>query len=115
MRIVAISGKMHSGKTFISDTLVGVCNYRRLSYAQPLKDDVREMGFSWEDIREKPPWMRFLLQAYGQARRAQDPDYWVKRMEMRLRSSYTQKQLSMYAQTPLCLVIDDLRFENEAD
>jgi hypothetical protein len=55
------------------------------SFANPLKEDVVAMGFDRKVVfYEKPPWMRALLQVYGQAKRAIDPDYWVKRAETSL-------------------------------
>jgi hypothetical protein len=115
MKLVAISGKMHSGKTYVADLLNRELGYRRLSFAQPLKDDVREMGFTEQEIREKEPWMRELLQVYGQARRAQDVDYWVNRMIARLRAEYHLDQTTLFSYDEARIVIDDLRFENEAD
>ena len=115
MKMIALSGKMHSGKSYVADRLVAEHGYKRLSFAEALKDDVKQMGFFQSDIDEKPPWMRALLQAYGQARRAVDPDYWVTRMRMKIHGSYHYEQESLFSYEEEKIVIDDLRFENEAD
>jgi len=73
-------------------------------FADALKQDVVGMGFDKEVVYyEKPPWMRALLQAYGQAKRALDADYWVKRLDI---------SLSLCAKGQV-FIIDDMRFPNE--
>ncbi len=73
-------------------------------FADALKHDVVAMGFDKEDVfYNKQPWMRALLQAYGQAKRAIDPDYWVKRLDT---------SISRCGPGHVFL-IDDMRFPNE--
>jgi hypothetical protein len=116
MKIIAISGKMHSGKSYVTDLLTGEGLGTRMSFAQALKDDIREMGFPEAAIKEKPSWMRRLLQVYGQAWRAVDTDYWCDRLISSLMERYRQSQLPMLfpGENPV-YIIDDVRFENEAD
>ena len=114
MNVIALSGKMHSGKSYIADRLVREHGYRRMGFAEPLKDDIRHMAFKAENVRDKPGWMRTLMQAYGQARRAEDPDYWVKRLIMRLDAAYVTDRGTLFSYVPTLIVIDDLRFPNEA-
>jgi len=53
---------------------------------------------------EKPPLVRVLMQNYGtEVRRADDPDYWVKRWSDKVHSNDSN------------VVTDDVRFLNEAD
>lgn len=114
MKLIGISGKMHSGKSYVSDILTDKYGYRRLSFAGPLKDDLREMGFLDADIDQKPTWMRLLMQAYGQARRAEDPDHWVNRLLDQLQQELIRERAALFPEESR-IVIDDLRFENEAD
>jgi len=103
--LIALSGKMYSGKSTVADFLIRNHKFHRLSFAGALKEDIMEMGFSAQDVLNKPPWMRELLQAYGKARRAADPGYWVKRLRVKLDDpEFTADRV----------VIDDMRFPNEA-
>lgn len=117
MKIIGISGKMHSGKSWVSDRLQSrVPGLRRLSFAAPLKRDIIEMGFPQEDVTNKPPYMRRFMQEYGQARRAVDPDYWVTRLQHDIITSLREEQLpTLFGEDERLFVIDDMRFENEAD
>ncbi len=92
---------MHSGKTTISKHLIEKHAFRRHSFAGPLKADLAHMGFSATAIEQKPAWMRSLMQAYGQARRAEDPNHWSGIMEHVLAEEFGN------------IVIDDMRFPNE--
>lgn len=53
-------------------------------------------------IKPTPMWARTLMQDYGAWRRRDDPDYWVKRWEQ------------LFGRTPQSIVIDDVRYNNEA-
>lgn len=104
--IVGLSGKIHSGKSYVAKALVKDHGFNVQSFANPLKEDVVAMGFDRKVVfYEKPPWMRALLQVYGQAKRAIDPDYWVKRAETALD----------YLNPGNVFIFDDVRFENEVD
>ena len=111
MLIVAISGKQRTGKTFCSEELISEHGFERLSFAGPLKDDIRQMGFPEQDIYDKPPYMRKLMQVYGQARRAVDVDHWVKALRVDLANVYAMGVSSPYGFPRI--VIDDARFPNE--
>lgn len=115
LRVIALSGKMRSGKTFAADHLYNEHGFARFRFAGPLKDDIRSMGFPEWAIEKKPDWMRLLMQAYGQARRAIDPDHWVKQLVADIRNTRAL-QLSGNAYDDLPgIVIDDMRFPNEAN
>ena len=103
--IVGLSGKMRAGKSVTAKALAEKHGFVNLSFATYLKEDVVAMGFDPEDVyHRKPPWMRALLQSYGQARRAQDPDYWLKKLEA---------SVAMCKPTTI-FIVDDVRFPNEA-
>lgn len=80
----------------------------RLSFAGPLKEDVLAMGFNYVDVHvDKPEWMRQLLIAYGQARRAQRADWWIGEMEALI------DNITHDCPDVDTIVIDDVRFPNE--
>ncbi len=103
MLIVALSGKMYSGKTTVANHLVNNFEFERMGFAQQLKEDLSDMGFPGKAIVEKPDWMRKLMQVYGQAKRAVYPDHWSDALVQKL----------IFAGDKV--VIDDLRFPNEID
>jgi len=116
MKVIGVSGKMHSGKTYVTDRLIDRDLGRRLSFAGPLKRDILNMGFTQKDIDEKPPWMRKLMQVYGQAKRAVDPDHWVNQLMLDIAEKYRTEQLpTLFGSAERVIFIDDIRFENEAD
>jgi hypothetical protein len=104
--IVGLSGKIHSGKSFVAKSMVLQHDFNIQSFAGPLKEDVVAMGFDRKVVYyKKPPWMRALLQVYGQAKRALDPDYWVKRAANAIDLC---KPGSVF-------IFDDVRFPNEVE
>jgi dephospho-CoA kinase len=124
---VALTGKMHSGKTTISDVMVEELGFTRLAFADPVKDisvkatnailyEIHRMlgsGYPWdlmtrERMDASKQMHRLLLQhvgAYG--RNSIDEDVWVRIME-------TQNFPTMVT-PPKRIVVDDLRYLNEAD
>lgn len=107
MKIIVLSGKMRAGKSFIADHLINQYAYERISLAEPLKKDISDMGFTDNDIAEKPPWMRQLMIAYGQARRAVLPTYWIDRAFAQI-IRRSERGINLF-------VCDDCRFENELE
>lgn len=98
---------MQAGKTTIAKHLIKHHGYEHLSFAGPLKQDILDMGFPEWAIELKPDWMRRLMQVYGRAWRSVDPDHWVDTLAADLWNVAT---MTVNAN----IVIDDLRFENEA-
>lgn len=102
-RVVAISGKMQHGKTTLALMIQQELSAKArqshvMGFAYELKKDLESLGI---DVNDKSEPNRKLMQAYGQAQRAKDPDYWVKRWE--------QAQV-LYFPT---VIVDDMRFQNE--
>lgn len=113
LRVVALSGKMRSGKSFVAEHLVEKQGFQTMRFAGPLKDDIFGMGFPRWAIIDKPDWMRLLMQAYGQARRAMNPNYWVEQLVLdmqNVRATQLAGVVSVHG-----VVIDDMRFTNEAN
>ena len=105
MKILALSGKMHSGKSYIAEYVAKYHAFQRLSLAGPLKRDILDMGFDPVHVAEKPPWMRKLMQVYGQARRAENEDHWVDKLY--------QDIIGLGDRGMDRVVTDDVRFPNE--
>lgn len=97
---IAFCGPMAAGKTFLANHLVNQYGYHKYSFATKLK----ALCYELYGIDKKDGESRQILQRVGQQLRVHDPDVWVKYTltEMRLNSN------------PL-MVIDDLRYKNEAD
>jgi len=124
--IVGVAGFIGSGKDTIADYLITFKGFKRMSYAEPLKDAIgaifgwdRELlegttkySREWRDTidtwwaeRLKIPHLtpRFVLQQWGTevGRRAFHDDIWIASVENKLRSVKDN------------IVISDCRFPNE--
>jgi len=119
--ILGISGKIGTGKTTVANMLKlsGAADAVR-SFGDELKREASERfnfplewcytpeGKDTEILHHELPanghmTVRKILQWWGDVRRRQDPDYWVKRL-----------QEWMLANRPSVLVIGDVRFREEA-
>ena len=124
--IVGITGFIGSGKDTIADYLVTFKGFRRMSFAEPLKDAISAI-FGWDrellegktvysrQWREKvDPWWsdrlqiahltpRYVLQQWGTevGRRAFHDDIWIASVENKLRNIKDN------------IVLSDARFPNE--
>lgn len=110
--IVGISGKRGSGKTTLANELVASGKFIRASFAAPLKFAVvRDFNLIQSQVNgalkevideryNKTP--RDIMIAYGNFFRSIDPNYWVD--QLRLALDHIDRSV----------VIDDMRFENEA-
>ena len=114
VHVIGISGKAGHGKSTAAGIIARILVDRysreqvhRVPLAQALKEDIIGMGFSAYDVGDKPLWMRKLLQAYGQAKRATDLNYWVGKVAhfVKLIDDRADRQF---------VIIEDVRFLNEA-
>lgn len=111
MQIIGLTGKAGAGKTTVAMHLERHYGFKRLSFAEPLKRMLIETGLAtYEELYvTKTPMSRKLMQVIGTdiIRNRVDKDFWVKQMAERIieltRSGYFR------------FVIDDVRFQNEAD
>lgn len=130
--VVGVAGAIGAGKDTVAACLAREYGFARVSFADALKDEVlarlrrtlievvraTEFGClpvaghaaGWDArlrrlvYQDKPPIVRALLQEWGtELRRAEDPDYWVKRWAETVATT-----------TAPGIVTPDVRFENEA-
>ena len=97
--IIGISGKMQSGKDTIAEYLVEKYGFRRIAFANKIKELAKDL-FSWDG--EKDESGRKLLQDLGYAMRLIDEDVWIN---YALRDVYANMNF----------VTTDVRYLNEAD
>ena len=113
-RIVLLSGWLKSGKDTVGEYLCRAHGFRRLAFADALKDEVSETYgiprdlLDSQDGKDLPvgssgQTVRDLLIRHGQWRRSQDPAYWI------------HKVLREIQQATGHIVITDWRFPHEFD
>jgi hypothetical protein len=116
--IIGLCGLAKSGKTTLADYLVKEFGYKRIKFAGPLKDMLRALGLTYQEIEgdrkedcckllgNKSP--RFAMQTLGTewGRQMISPTIWVDIWEYRVTQAIKE-------QTPV--VVDDCRFQNELD
>ena len=92
---IAITGKIASGKSFISQYLRDTHDFKIFSFARPIKDICNDIfGMEYKD--------RKLLQQFAEKCKEIDRDVWVKYLERDILKETGN------------IVIDDLRFPNES-
>lgn len=104
-KIIGLAGKAGSGKDFCYDLIDRTVGAQRLAFADEVRYEV-EAERSDLDVWTKPytEEVRALLQWWGtEYRRAQDPDYWVKKTVERIQASDAET-----------VVLTDVRYANEA-
>lgn len=107
MKIIAISGKAQAGKTHVARLVASnVPGSVVRGFASELRAELTRAGIAETFLQEKTPAARSLMQAWGAARRATDPGHWVRALRAEAENLEDRG-------CPL-LLIDDLRFENEA-
>ena len=81
-KIIIFSGKQYSGKdTAAKIMLAQLTNYRRCAMGDIIKLTYgKEKGLTYEEIEANKAQYRADLIALGNWGRAQDPDYWLKKI-----------------------------------
>jgi len=106
MKIIAFTGNKQSGKTESYNELKKIYTdaVYKLSFAEPVKKIAREQ-FGWDGKKDKKG--RKLLQLIGtEVGRGYNSNIWVEKME---------KILKNINYSNVIVIIDDLRFDNEAE
>ena len=109
MRVIAFSGKSGAGKTWCSKYIMEMdLDTAVASFAGPLKHELTvKADVRPEVMRHKPwpDWLRALAQAWGDAKRAQNPRHYIDTMIVQLEAHWFSGHK--------LVVIDDLRYMNE--
>ena len=81
-KIIVLSGKQFSGKdTFAKFLLEFMTDFKRIGLGDAIKLEYgRQKGLTFEEIEKNKSQYRADLIALGDWGRAQDPDYWLKRI-----------------------------------
>lgn len=121
-RIIGLCGSAGHGKDTVAELikslLIEGIGYRR-AFAEPLKRDLeKKFGtllpqyFSWgvQNKRQRPEFTRTMQQWYGEMRREQDEEYWIKRWE-----ESVEKVRAAELDRKTYVMATDLRHFNEAD
>lgn len=122
--IVGISGKAKHGKDTLAGLLVTQFGFYRRGFADELKIQAMRALYpemvvgmteaqllSLADALKQNPDIRAFLQAFGQAKRVADPEYWVKRVFNHWESVRDTPNRRGFRKG---LVIPDVRYYNEA-
>ena len=109
MDLIGLVGRAGAGKTFLAKHLEAKYGYKRLSFANPLKQMLLNAGMcSAEELwGEKTEQSRWLLQKIGTDifRKQVDPKFWVR---------WTAKLIDKEIKAGHSVVLDDIRFPEEA-
>jgi|SRR5690625_1640692 len=103
---IALTGKMRSGKSTISNYLTEIHDYKRIAFGDALKRYAHEIFDGlFDSDAEMVAKPRRLYRQFGQKMREIDSDVWVKQVE--------RKMNAWESVTVHGIVIDDLRQPNE--
>lgn len=110
--LIGLSGFKRSGKDTAARELSARLGYTRIAFADALRDEVfdRHGIRLGDDDKDKPlpahgmRSYRDLLIEHAQERRAQNPDYWVERVDAQVRE---------YQRLGIRVVVTDVRLPNE--
>ena len=81
-KIIILSGKQFSGKDTVAKFLLEFMpDFKRIGLGDAIKLEYgKQKGLTFEEIEKNKPQYRADLIALGDWGRAQDPDYWLKRI-----------------------------------
>lgn len=137
--LVGLIGKKRAGKDTFARVLVEEFGYRRIAFADPLKDVALELDplvgpaslmaldsgapkmhrlsdvvdvLGWEAAKDTVPEVRRTLQHLGQAVRKYDPEFWLR---IGLQEAFRTRLSDGLDSPGRPVVITDVRMRNEAE
>lgn len=103
-KIIAFTGLICSGKDFAAQQFINKLKYRKIGFADPLKEEVaKRFGVTVGDIELEKDLYRSALQELGEGKRQDDENYWVR--------IHHDTFFSLPENQPV--VVTDLRYPNE--
>lgn len=120
--LIGVSGKAESGKDtfakYARDVVISCNNYwdtkvpfiLRVGFADALKEEAIR-HYNWNGVKDEKG--RKLLQDLGQKRRAEDLDYWIKRLLRNVEAIAKDRFGTTDSKVNGVVFITDLRFKNE--
>ena len=120
MHVVVIAGQARVGKTTLANLIAEEAfnlgmKPVLLSFAEPIKAQARELGYTKED---KPDKYREFCQELGNRMREENPDHWVEIYEQRLKDiidNEAQEVMDGRKYWEYCVITDDCRYMNELE
>lgn len=81
-KLIGISGRPRAGKDTIADSVLArYRNVRRINFSDLIIDEINDWlagtGHKLTEGNKSDPAYRLLMQAWGMARREEDPNYWT--------------------------------------
>ena len=119
MMVIMLAGQARVGKTTLANWLAEYLYHKgyypvMLPFAGMLKDEVKAMGYTKES---HPKEYRELCQKIGAGKRAEDPDYWVKKFKekaLQIKDEDVERlEANPKGWTEKVLLVDDCRYMNE--
>jgi len=113
--LIGILGQSHAGKTHLARAIEAQfddneARCRRVAFAEPLKAEVAKLNnITLHDLEGRKEIYRGQLIEVGQARRANDPEHWVKLWRDQVVTLVNSGDVTE------CIIADDIRFSNEVD
>lgn len=105
-KLILLHGKARSGKGEIAKRLCEKYGYVEVGFADYLKELAVEV-FGWDSdeiwVNRTPESRKFMQLLGNEIGRAKNPNFWIKKLEERLKGKYKSKNV----------VVSDLRYENE--
>lgn len=120
MRVIGISGPDGCGKSTLAEAIMSNASDRfrpvRIAFAEVLRDEVQLLlerdgdkdANAWQ--KPTPDWLRNLLRGWGDYKRSQSPDYWVKSWQTLLQIHIRRRMTEEFL-----VIADDIRYTNEAE
>ena len=106
--LILLNGKARSGKGEVAKRLCEKYGYVEVGFADYLKELAVEV-FGWDPdeiwINRTPESRKFMQLLGNEIGRAKNSDFWIKKLEERLKGKYKGKNI----------VVSDLRYGNEAE